>query len=353
MLLLASLKTEATELSVAFGLIGINPSTVCFEDVESRFEGTLPEEKFSNFQNAIANDRSVSRIWESLYLAAYNTKEVRPDLFPPHANIRWYGPLKQSRVVTTPQDLVMAATAISVKENSRVVFNLSPYNLFVSVPSGLVLATRTDNWFSRMAPREYQALFTLVNANIGFTSITEFDRSAPKHVVKMLQAEIESLDGDRLTEFDRRYVELCRQVSSASASLFNDTLNITLETVHGTTLRDELLRYFFRLDAMPYVLIGLETNDPISILVPSVTQWKREWRLSELTAASDPSAGQSVVRFSLVVTSGRARTGTTLPFHAEIRWSHGKFGGNPEAKLYRDFAWRDVPGFQQIVGCTS
>lgn len=351
--MLASIKTEATELSVAFGLIGVAPETAYFEDVESRFEGTLSREKFDTFQHAYINDEKLNPLCTSLYEIAEATRNVCPDLFPEQANVRWYGPFHQSRTVTTPQDLVMAATAISVKENSMVVFNLSPYNLFISIPSGLVLASKTENWYSRTAPNEYQSLFELVNEKTGFSSVSEFDRRATKEVVKGLQTHIKHLDEAQTSQFGQQYVELCTHVSLASANIFNQTLEATLQTVHGTSLKDELLRYFLRLDAMPYVLIGLERNRPFSILVPSITQWKREWQLGEITAASDPSAGQSVVRFSLVVTRGRARTGTTLPFHAEIRWSHGKFGGNPEAKLYRDFAWRDVPGFRQIVGCIS
>jgi hypothetical protein len=40
--------------------------------------------------------------------------------------------------------------------------------------------------------------------------------------------------------------------------------------------------------------------------------------------------------------SGKAK------FHAEIRWSHGKFKQAPEAKLYKDFQRWDVPFIETI-----
>ena len=34
--------------------------------------------------------------------------------------------------------------------------------------------------------------------------------------------------------------------------------------------------------------------------------------------------------------------------HVEIRWSHGRFNGAPEAKVYLDTPLRDVPGYHEL-----
>ena len=106
--MLASIKTEATELSVAFGLIGVAPETAYFEDVESRFEGTLSREKFDTFQHAYINDEKLNPLCTSLYEIAEATRNVCPDLFPEQANVRWYGPFHQSRTVTLPRSVIAA-----------------------------------------------------------------------------------------------------------------------------------------------------------------------------------------------------------------------------------------------------
>jgi hypothetical protein len=54
------------------------------------------------------------------------------------------------------------------------------------------------------------------------------------------------------------------------------------------------------------------------------------------------SLKQSVVDFILTIRENSTRQDRSYKFHAEIRWSHGRFCGNPEAKLYKDFPWRAV-----------
>ena len=34
--------------------------------------------------------------------------------------------------------------------------------------------------------------------------------------------------------------------------------------------------------------------------------------------------------------------------HVEVRWSHGRFSGNPEAKVYLDTAHAAVPGYHPL-----
>ena len=35
--------------------------------------------------------------------------------------------------------------------------------------------------------------------------------------------------------------------------------------------------------------------------------------------------------------------------HVEVRWSHGRFQGSPEAKIYLDTQHSSVPGFYALV----
>ena len=60
-------------------------------------------------------------------------------------------------------------------------------------------------------------------------------------------------------------------------------------------------------------------------------------------AIADLARKQSVVN---IVVSYRNKKDKALEyenkFHVEIRWSHGRFCGSPEAKLYKDFKWHEV-----------
>jgi hypothetical protein len=38
----------------------------------------------------------------------------------------------------------------------------------------------------------------------------------------------------------------------------------------------------------------------------------------------------------------------TVEGHVEIRWSHGRFGQPPEAKVYLDSPHEEVPGYHEL-----
>ena len=38
----------------------------------------------------------------------------------------------------------------------------------------------------------------------------------------------------------------------------------------------------------------------------------------------------------------------TVEGHVELRWSHGRFGGPPEAKVYLDTPHDEVPGYHRL-----
>lgn len=345
-----SLRTEATELAVAFGLIDVNLVSSDFLQVASRFEGTLTEAKYREVQTAIQSDPNLMALVESLWQLGRDLQAKRPDLFPAGANVRWLGPVRLARSVAGAQDLVLGTTAVSIKADSNVVYNLSPYNLFVSLPSGLVSATNTANWFSTTAPAEYEALFQALGKCTRFLSVADFDKQASAAERAALAQRIQALPPDQDQEFATRYVQMCRRTAEVSAQMFTDALNKSLATPHASGVRDLILRHFMRLDASQYVWGGMEGGRTFAVMVPSITEWKQAWELVRIDVEPDHAAEQSKVMFRLVI----KKRGTTNPvevrYHAEIRWSHGRFSGNPEAKLYKDFKdWTTVPGFLAII----
>jgi hypothetical protein len=55
-------------------------------------------------------------------------------------------------------------------------------------------------------------------------------------------------------------------------------------------------------------------------------------------------AGQATVGWS-AVTERADGTLDRIDGHVELRWSHGRFGGPPEAKVYLDTPHARVPGY--------
>ncbi|MHB1487627.1 MAG: hypothetical protein ACYCZM_08750 [Acidimicrobiales bacterium] len=57
------------------------------------------------------------------------------------------------------------------------------------------------------------------------------------------------------------------------------------------------------------------------------------------------SAPYFVLGTSSTVEDRHSGTQHVVKGHVEVRWSHGRFSGNPEAKVYLDTAHADVPGY--------
>nr|MDQ3758280.1 hypothetical protein [Actinomycetota bacterium] len=59
-------------------------------------------------------------------------------------------------------------------------------------------------------------------------------------------------------------------------------------------------------------------------------------------------AGQPVVRWTAQVRDRSAGEEHEVAGHVEVRWSHGRFAGHPEAKVYLDTPHHRVPGYITI-----
>ncbi len=105
----------------------------------------------------------------------------------------------------------------------------------------------------------------------------------------------------------------------------------------------------FGLDAVPYVLCGINSNDEFGLQIPSLTDFKFKWELTTIHALADLNRRQSVVGFRLEFNSKSGHLRHVANFHTELRWSHGRFCGVPEAKLYKDFHYYELPFFQRLI----
>ena len=60
------------------------------------------------------------------------------------------------------------------------------------------------------------------------------------------------------------------------------------------------------------------------------------------------AVGQPLVRWRADVDDPNQGTRRIIEGHVEVRWSHGKFSGAPEAKVYLDTPHHDVAGYHPI-----
>ena len=105
---------------------------------------------------------------------------------------------------------------------------------------------------------------------------------------------------------------------------------------------------FFRMNAVDYILCGIDERTEFAVQIPSLTAWLQQWQFNRITARPDLNRGQSVVDFEIECGRKARSENFTAHFHAEVRWSHGKFS-SVEGKLYREFEWNELPFFGNLL----
>jgi modification methylase len=347
---MARAKTETSELATGFGILGMADLLVLGDaEREEKFEGTLSRVKYTRFASEYINEKNAS-----VYQKMYEVGRLLRAHYAPFNGVetlQWMGPQKQSASTSVPADLLVGNVPISLKAGSSIVRNASPYNLFVTVPQGGPGYDSSENWFLAQDPTGYQSLYQVVLES-GLEhlpeTVEEFERKATRNLRLDVQKRIETLPEDSAQEFEKRYLSMCREVAARSAQLFNAHLRQSMNSNAKRSVLDEIARTFFRMDSSNYILAGVERGQEFAVLVPSLTLFGKEWKILDVLAEPDLQREQSVVAFTVLYESRSAKQSGTAKFHAEVRWSHGKFKQAPEAKLYKDSRNWDVPFIKSV-----
>jgi site-specific DNA-methyltransferase (adenine-specific) len=354
-LYMPSERTECSELSVAFGVLGVEDPTVFDEErINEIFEGTVTQEKYSRYKKEYGNPKN-----HGLYLRLINIgKRLRNEykLFTSVTSLQWSGPQKQAKTDTGAKDLLVANTPISVKAGSDIYGNRSPYVVFTSIPQGRVSPERSENWYISMALASYQELYTSIRKvrldqfpERFPESVDVFEQVATEDDRKELQSEIAKLVGEEKREFSDKYIDMCHLIAQASAAEFNRNIQESLSSKSRVGVIEHIVNNFFRIDTTEYILVGISGTREFVVKIPSLSKWKREWEIVNIEAIPALDRKQSVVYIFLSYKPKKEKIIYKARFHVEIRWSHGKFRSAPEAKLYKDFKWGEVPFVEAII----
>jgi len=343
-------KTESSELSVGFGILGIDdPLDLTYDDLQKYFDGTLTSEKYDRFKTEFTNPTN-SRLYSRLHGLGKRLRKEYP-IFENAQRVRWCGPEKQAKTHSGAMDLIAMNTPISVKAESNIVSNLSPLHIFERVPLGEVPPDRSENWFLRTDPDGYQSLYSTVRdvRLVHFpSSVEDFEKSASPKDKEELQLEITKLSGVHKTRFNQEYRKMCRTVAVKSAEIFNKNFQRAREGNSRTGTAQRLVESLFRLTSVEYILAGTAGKSDYAVVIPSTTEWKKDWEITYVEATPDLEKQQSVVNIRIDYRNKKTKISHVANFHVEIRWSHGKFRFAPEAKLYKNFKWTEIEFVKKI-----
>ncbi len=328
-------RTFVTEIATALGMVGttelqtvIDARPQVFANLSSedwrRAESLWDDGRFIfEFQAGFANGRA--------FLAAADAlNNRRPRI------IEWTGGRRPPGDEVVPSDLrVDHVYLVSCKYLSQILHNPSPARLI----EGLLTygsAVDLSDWYQRIAPLEHQALYeACVDAVPGLV--------LPSRVADLRRPERRqlalALRGAWPNDAATRYAQLCEAVSESTADLWRARL--------ATASAEAFTWRLLRIGSAPYFILGASRTGSMRLRVDTPWDWRQRFRFRRLEILPQPG-GQPRVGWTLTYEIRRTGEERRVEGHVELRWSHGRFGQPPEAKVYLDSPHRDVPGYHPL-----
>jgi len=328
----ADLRTTITEVVTGLGMLG-------FDDVETAL--LAAPDALLNVERS--DYESLLRAWKErqhpdvftaalmnggAFLSARDGLRGRKPVV-----VEWKGAHRAPGDEVVPADLrIDHVYLVSCKYLSRIVVNASPHHLFDRLLAG-GHGRRGAAWFGEVAPAEHEKLYASVRAAL------------PPELG--LPATVDALDVKQRHDLGRRlrdgwpgdtvgdYEAMVTRVADASAQRWRDAIGTDAEA---------MLWRLLRIGSAPYFVLGAAPTGFLRLRIATPWDWRRHFELR--TFDVEPRAGgQPMVAWRAVVRERDTRTERVIDGHVEVRWSHGRFAGRPEAKVYLDTRHAEVPGY--------
>jgi hypothetical protein len=262
--------------------------------------------------------------------------------------VEWKGPQRPPGADPIPADLrVDHVYLVSCKYNSRIQLNAAPRSIFepgggsgAAGPAVAGAEVRGD-WFGEAAPDEMQALYEIVRFETGLVGALP-DRCAD--LVTPQRRELAAALGKgswTSPAAAEAYTALSTAVAAGSARRWRERLR-------SERVREATLWRFLRVAAATYFVLGSDGDRSLRVRVGSPWDWRQSFRLRRFDV-EPVEARQPVVAWRATVDDRAAGGQRTVDGHVEIRWSHGRFAGPPEAKVYLDTPHHLVPGYWPLA----
>ncbi len=325
-----SLRTEITEVATALGMLGydtleramvLRPRELT--DVDDATWARLREASSDpqyrrDFAGAFRNGELFLRSEDAL-------RGRRPAL------IEWKGGHKAPGSETVPVDLrVDHVFLVSCKYASRILLNAAP---------GVLFGGETDrDWYGVVARPEYEALYRVVRQRSELPELPSFASDLAKHHRAALRVRAGEVWDD---ECQALYLELAREAGRTSASAWREQLSTK-------RAREAMLWRLLRIGPAPYYVLGASRDRALRIRVTTPWDWRRRFEFRTFEVWGE-EAGQPRVAWRAVVRDHETGADGDVEGHVEVRWSHGRFGQPPEAKVYLDTPHERVPGYLPLA----
>ena len=281
-------------------------------------------EHADSFRTAFDNGRA--------FLAAVDGLRGRPP-----RRVEWKGPHRPPGDDVIPADLrVDHVFLISCKYLSKVLLNAGPPRLFDRLLVGEERSTR--NWFAETAPGEFQALYAAARSHTALAGLPGSVGEVGRVQQRALKAALSKRAWPQ--PMQQSWSNLCNAVALESARRWRSAMSAPRDQLR-------LLWRILRITTATYFVLGIDNSAHLRLRVDSAWDWMQSFELRAFEV-SPRSAGQPEVAWR--ATARRRSNGelVVVDGHVEIRWSHGRFLGSPESKVYLDTPHSQVPGYNLL-----
>ncbi len=390
-------RTTVTELGTGLGMLGLADVDDAVRSRTPVMHSLSPEmwERLTALRAGGAFDAEFHAAWANgqAFLAAEDGLRGRlPKV------VEWKGTGRAPGDEVAPIDLrVDHVYLVSCKYLSQILFNVSPWNVF----DGLLIGAQArggraardalrggGDWYVEVAPAEYQALYEAVRlAAFGWGDREPASRPAPPtgrgarsgreappalpglgatdalggpgpasgnvapaallRDLPARAADLSSPERDALgrwlgagwpTGAKARYATLSQAVALASVRRWEAAMQA------GSGAGEAMLWRLLRVGSAPYFVLGSSSARSLRLRIATSWDWRRQYRLVSFDMEPQ-SGGQPRVGWEATVRDRVSHALHVVAGHIEVRWSHGRFGGLPEAKGYLDTPHHLVPGY--------
>jgi hypothetical protein len=332
---MADTRTEITEILTGLGLFG-------FRDIERalaarpRFIVNVDDAVYDRLdvaRAAGAHDREFEIAYDNgaVFARADDGLRGRPPWI-----VEWKGPHRPPAYEQIPADLrVDHVYLLSCKYGSNILHNASPWHVFDRALSER--SKQSGDWFESVAAQSYQDFYDEVRTYVG-------DNALPVRVADLEPVHRSvlksALKGHWPTDLRSDWQLVAFEIARASAARL-------LEVAPGRREREEFLWRILRFQAAPYFVLGAGLDDePLRYRVGTPWDFRNRFALRSFDMWGE-HAGQPTVRWRADLADRLGGT-RVVEGHVEVRWSHGKFAGVPEAKIYLDTPHHEVAGYEPI-----
>ena len=258
----------------------------------------------------------------------------------PH-RVEWKGHHKPPGYEQIPADLrIDHVYLVSCKYGSNLLHNASPSHLFDRRLSD----RRVDqaDWFGEVAPEAYQELYASCRRHVGLDLPEEVGSISPEDRLRIKAA------------FKRTWPEDVALIYGAFAwSVAHASAERWRASLASPAQQEEMLWRLLRLEAAPYFVLGsTAAGQPLHYRTLTPWDFRNRYRIRSFDIWPD-AAGQPLIRWRSDVFDALDSEDLITEGHVEIRWSHGRFAGNPEAKIYLDTPHHQVAGYRSLADPTD